>query len=85
MQDLQPLWYATKYAALSAMQLLEGDTPGKVGGHPGDAFDCVYTSVADPVRTNMHEVDPVLTEYIRSGHQKLHMPVCPMQVRSVHH
>ena len=49
------------------MQKLKGDTPGKVGGHPGDAFDCVYAGVADAVRTNMHAVDPVLTEYIRQG------------------
>ena len=50
---------------LGRTQKLEGDTPGKVGGHPGDAFDCVYAGVADAVRTNMHAVDPVLAEYIR--------------------
>ncbi len=47
------------------MQLLDGDTPGKVGGEPGDAFDVVYANVATAVRHKMHEVDPVLCEYIR--------------------
>ncbi|BDA49034.1 hypothetical protein COCOBI_13-1440 [Coccomyxa sp. Obi] len=47
------------------LQLLDGNTPGKVGGPPGDAFDLVYTVVADAVREKMHNVDPVLTEYIR--------------------
>ena len=47
------------------LQLLEGDTPGKVGGQPGDAFELVYTSVTDIVRGKMHTVDPVLAEYIR--------------------
>ena len=49
------------------MQLLEGDTAGKVGGQPGDAFELVYTSVADTVRDKMHTVDPILAEYIRYG------------------
>jgi len=47
------------------MQLLEGETAGKVGGQPGDAFELVYTSVADTVREKMHTVDPILAEYIR--------------------
>ena len=47
------------------MQLLEGDTPGKVGGPPGNAFELVYTVVTDAVRDKMHTVDPVLAEYIR--------------------
>ena len=47
------------------MQLLEGDTPGKVGGEPGDAFELVYTTVTDTVREKVHTVDPVLAEYIR--------------------
>jgi hypothetical protein len=47
------------------MQLLEGDTPGKVGGEPGDAFELVYTTVTDTVREKVHTVDPVLGEYIR--------------------
>ena len=48
-------------------QLLEEDTPGKLGGQPGDAFELVYTSVTDTVRERMHAVDPVLAEYIRYG------------------
>lgn len=47
------------------LQLLDGNTPGKVGGPPGNAFDLVYTVVADALREKMHNVDPVLTEYIR--------------------
>lgn len=46
-------------------QLLPRDTPGKVGGPPGDAFELVYTSVASPVRRKVHAVDPVLGEWIR--------------------
>ena len=48
-----------------SLQLLEGDSPGKVGGAPGNAFELVYTSVTDTVRERMHAVDPVLAEYIR--------------------
>ncbi len=47
------------------LQLLDDNTPGKVGGQPGDAFELVYTSVTDTVREKMHAVDPVLAEYIR--------------------
>ncbi|CAK0786429.1 hypothetical protein CVIRNUC_009642 [Coccomyxa viridis] len=50
---------------LHAAKLLEGDSPGKVGGAPGNAFELVYTSVTDTVRERMHAVDPVLAEYIR--------------------
>ena len=46
-------------------QLLERDTPGKVGGAPGDAFELVYGVVTDAVREKVHAVDPVLAEYIR--------------------
>lgn len=52
-------------ATCNGLQLLEGDTPGKVGGPPGDAFELVYTSVTDTVREKVHAVDPVLAEYIR--------------------
>lgn len=47
------------------MQLLARDTPGKVGGPPGDAFELVYAGATDAVRKKMHAVDPVLSEYIR--------------------
>ena len=47
------------------MQLLTKDTPGKVGGQPGNAFELVYGGVTDAVRKKMHAVDPVLGEYIR--------------------
>lgn len=50
---------------MSCLQLLEGTTPGKVGGSPGNAFELVYTVVTDAVRDKMHAVDPVLAEYIR--------------------
>lgn len=46
-------------------QLLPEETPGKVGGPPGDAFEVVYERVTDKVRRNMHAADPVLSEYIR--------------------
>lgn len=46
-------------------QLLPEETPGKVGGPPGDAFEVVYDQVTDKVRRNMHAADPVLGEYIR--------------------
>ncbi len=49
----------------SIIQLLKGDTPGKVGGEPGDAFELVYSTVTDIVQDKVHVVDPVLAEYIR--------------------
>ncbi len=45
-------------------QLLPHDTPGKVGGPAGDAFDLVYVGVANTVRAKMHATDPVLADYI---------------------
>lgn len=48
-----------------SLQLLGVDTPGKVGGPPGNAFELVYTAVTDSLREKMHNVDPVLAEYIR--------------------
>lgn len=45
-------------------QLLPHDTPGKVGGPAGDAFDLVYVDVANAVRAKMHRTDPVLADYI---------------------
>lgn len=51
--------------SLLCVQLLPEDTPGKVGGPPGDAFEVVYGKVTDKVRRNMHAADPVLGELIR--------------------
>ena len=44
---------------------MDGNTSGKVGGPPGNAFELVYTVVTDAVREKMHNVDPILAEYIR--------------------
>jgi len=46
-------------------QLLLEDTPAKVGGAPGDAFDLVYTTVAEPVRRKVHSADPALGQWIQ--------------------
>lgn len=46
-------------------QLLPENTPGKVGGPPGDAFELVYAQVTDAVRQRVHSADPVLGEWIR--------------------
>ena len=45
--------------------MLPYDTPAKIGGPPGDAFELVYASVTDPVRAKVHSADPVLGEWIR--------------------
>eukprot|EP00208_Stichococcus_sp_RCC1054_P005373 CAMPEP_0206144846 /NCGR_PEP_ID=MMETSP1473-20131121/25574_1 /ASSEMBLY_ACC=CAM_ASM_001109 /TAXON_ID=1461547 /ORGANISM="Stichococcus sp, Strain RCC1054" /LENGTH=288 /DNA_ID=CAMNT_0053540827 /DNA_START=259 /DNA_END=1125 /DNA_ORIENTATION=+ len=50
---------------LHKAKLLPEETPGKVGGPPGDAFEVVYGKVTDKVRRNMHAADPVLGELIR--------------------
>jgi len=46
-------------------QLLPCDTPGKIGGPAGDAFDVVYASVATAVRKKVYSADPVLAEWIQ--------------------
>eukprot|EP00884_Botryococcus_braunii_P011455 jgi/Botrbrau1/2030/Bobra.0047s0012.3 len=50
---------------LHAAQLLAEDTPGKIQGEPGNAFELVYGDVTAAVRKKLHMVDPVLAEYIR--------------------
>lgn len=50
---------------LHKAKLLPEETPGKVGGPPGNAFELVYGPVTDKVRRNMHAADPVLGELIR--------------------
>lgn len=45
--------------------LIDENTPGKVGGPPGNGFELVYEEVTDVVRKKLHTVDPVLAEYIR--------------------
>lgn len=50
---------------LHKAKLLPEETPGKVGGPPGNAFELVYGPVTDKVRHNMHAADPVLGELIR--------------------
>ena len=47
------------------LQLLELDTPGKVEGQPGNAFELVYGSTTKVVRQKMHSTDPTLCEWIR--------------------
>lgn len=47
------------------MQLLPEDTPAKIGGPPGNAFELVYDIVTDAVRKKVHSADPVLGEWIR--------------------
>ena len=47
------------------MQLLPEDTPAKVGGPPGDAFELVYGGLSDKVRHKIHDADPALGEWIR--------------------
>ena len=59
----------------AASQLLARDTPGKVGGPPGNAFELVYGGVTDAVRRKMHAVDPVLGEYIRCVSEACISPV----------
>ncbi|KAL4457939.1 hypothetical protein ABPG75_012804 [Micractinium tetrahymenae] len=51
--------------ALHKAKLLPEDTPAKVSGPPGNAFELVYAGVTDRVRANMHAADPVLGEWIR--------------------
>ncbi|KAI3436852.1 hypothetical protein D9Q98_006262 [Chlorella vulgaris] len=51
--------------ALHKAKLLPEDTPAKVAGPPGDAFELVYGGVTDRVRANMHAADPALGEWIR--------------------
>ena len=46
-------------------QLLETDTPGKIGGHPGNAFELVYGSTTETVRRKINTTDPTLCEWIR--------------------
>ena len=64
------------------MQLLPEDTPGKVGGPPGDAFEVVYGKVTDKVRRNMHAADPVLGELIRRAHAPSPLSVPPSAAAS---
>lgn len=47
------------------LQLLTEDTPGKICGEPGNAFELVYADVSAAVRKKVHTVDPVLADYIR--------------------
>ena len=67
-------------------QLLEQNTPGKVGGSPGNAFEAVYTVVTGAVREKMHGVDPVLAEYIRSclAHGPSCHPACVLRLHATH-
>jgi alkylhydroperoxidase/carboxymuconolactone decarboxylase family protein YurZ len=53
------------FLTLQKAKLLPEDTPGKIGGPPGDAFELVYTTVTDAVRRKVHSADPVLGEWIR--------------------
>lgn len=50
---------------LQKAKLLPQDTPAKIGGPPGDAFELVYTTVTNPVRRKVHSADPALGEWIR--------------------
>ena len=52
---------------MSLTQLLEQNTPGKIGGAPGNAFELVYASTTEPVRRRMHSTDPTLCEWIRQA------------------
>lgn len=65
LSSINPTGIPCDRSVIASLQLLEEDSPGKVGGPPGDAFDVVYTVVANAVREKMHNVDPVLAEYIR--------------------
>jgi len=51
--------------ALQKAKLLPYDTPAKVGGPAGDAFDLVYANVATAVRKKVHSADPALGEWIQ--------------------
>ncbi|KAH7619545.1 hypothetical protein Ndes2526B_g06524 [Nannochloris sp. 'desiccata'] len=53
------------FLTLQKAKLLPENTPGKIGGPPGDAFELVYTTVTDAVRRKCHSADPVLGEWIR--------------------
>lgn len=57
------------------MQLLERNTPGKVTGGPGNAFELVYGSITEVVRQKMHSTDPTLCEWIRCHHHCLGPPL----------
>lgn len=63
--------------ALHKAKLLPEDTPGKIGGPPGDAFELVYTSVTDAVRKRMHASDPVLGEWIRQASRPISQSSAP--------
>lgn len=52
-------------SSIILLQLLPHDTPAKIGGPPGDAFELVYTTVTTAVRRKVHSSDPALGEWIR--------------------
>jgi alkylhydroperoxidase/carboxymuconolactone decarboxylase family protein YurZ len=52
------------FLTLQKAKLLPEETPGKIGGPPGDAFELVYSTVTDAVRRKVHSADPVLGEWI---------------------
>ena len=45
--------------------------PGKAGGQPGNAFDLVYATKTDKVYQNLYQMDPVVSEWIRSAPPEL--------------
>ncbi|KAK9808538.1 hypothetical protein WJX73_006328 [Symbiochloris irregularis] len=51
--------------ALHASGHLGEDTPGKMGGPPGNAFELVYAKVRDRVWQNLYQVDSYISEAIR--------------------
>ena len=54
-----------QYMCACLLQLLAGNTVGKVAGPPGNALDLVYPGLGSAVTKKLHQMDPVLAEYIR--------------------
>lgn len=54
------------YYCYNILQAIPHDTPGKVGGHPGNAFGIVYQGVEGAVRDKVYDADPVLEAWIQS-------------------
>ncbi|KAI8108447.1 hypothetical protein M9434_006472 [Picochlorum sp. BPE23] len=52
--------------ALKKAKAIPHDTPGKVGGDPGNAFGIVYQGVEGAVRDKVYDADPVLESWIQS-------------------